>query len=335
MNNKGEKPMRLGVFMPGRLGSERLPQKLILPLGESNLWDMACKKLNDLPNRYDKYVLVYEQELIDIAAKYPNIKIIIRSNESANADGPLKLVFGGVAEMESTHLMFLNPCLSFLTAETIIEGLEIFEMNSFAGGGSEYGTSVKPFKNWLFRFGLQESAMNGGIPVREPMSPIEYENLNTKSVYDMYQAAHCYHIFNRENFLEDGQMLKEGHLMMVVPNEETIDVDTPADYEYAKFLHAKTYVFDIDGTICTESFPNYGAAEPIQERIDVVNRLYNAGNHITLLTARGAKIKIDWRPLTEGQLKQWGVKYHNLSLTKPFGDVYIDDRGVNDRDFFN
>lgn len=46
--------MKLGVFIAGRLGSERLPNKLVLPLGDSCLWEMACKKLSELPNKYEK-----------------------------------------------------------------------------------------------------------------------------------------------------------------------------------------------------------------------------------------------------------------------------------------
>jgi hypothetical protein len=38
--------------------------------------------------------------------------------------------------------------------------------------------------------------------------------------------------------------------------------------------------------------------------------------------------------LTEAQLKLWNVKYHNLILGKPSGDYYIDDKGINDNEFF-
>ena len=40
-------------------------------------------------------------------------------------------------------------------------------------------------------------------------------------------------------------------------------------------------------------------------------------------------------PLTEEQLERWGVKYHQLFLGKPSGDIYIDDKGIKDEDFFN
>ena len=37
---------------------------------------------------------------------------------------------------------------------------------------------------------------------------------------------------------------------------------------------------------------------------------------------------------TKKRLAEWGVKHHELILGKPAGDVYIDDKGVNVKDFF-
>ena len=49
-----------------------------------------------------------------------------------------------------------------------------------------------------------------------------------------------------------------------------------------------TYVFDIDGTICTKvTDGDYSKAEPIQDRIDLVNNLYDEGHTIVFQTARG------------------------------------------------
>tara|TARA_R110001592_G_scaffold133267_1_gene348419 strand:+ start:219 stop:545 length:327 start_codon:yes stop_codon:yes gene_type:complete len=104
-----------------------------------------------------------------------------------------------------------------------------------------------------------------------------------------------------------------------------------------------TYVFDIDGTICTNTNGDYEDAEPILSRVDIVNKLFDEGHIITLLTARGmgrhendaSKAWAEFYDLTTTQLKSWNVKYHNLFLGKPSGDFYIDDKGVKDEDFFN
>ena len=41
--------------------------------------------------------------------------------------------------------------------------------------------------------------------------------------------------FNKQEFLETGLMLQPNHLILEVPEEETIDVDTKEDFEYAKW----------------------------------------------------------------------------------------------------
>ena len=65
-----------------------------------------------------------------------------------------------------------------------------------------------------------------------------------------------------------------------------------------------------------------------------INKLYDEGNIIIFNTARGFVTKIDWYKLTEEQLNNWGVKFHDLYLTKPHADIYIDDKGISDKDFF-
>lgn len=93
------------------------------------------------------------------------------------------------------------------------------------------------------------------------------------------------------------------------------------------------YCFDIDDTICRTPGTNYELSIPIGDRIKKVNSLFALGHTIKLFTARGSKTGIDWRPLTEKQLSDWGVRYHELHMGKPFADFYIDDKAVKDNDF--
>lgn len=90
----------------------------------------------------------------------------------------------------------------------------------------------------------------------------------------------------------------------------------------------KTYCVDIDGTICTNTDGAYDDAEPFADVIQEVNRLFEDGHRILLYTARGSTTKIDWRTMTERQLRDWGVKYHELSMGKPSADIYVDDKSI-------
>jgi len=103
-----------------------------------------------------------------------------------------------------------------------------------------------------------------------------------------------------------------------------------------------TYIFDIDGTICTAADGDYEEAKPMVDRIKKINELYDDGNTIIFQTARGmgrsnncvAYAISAFKDLTKKQLEEWGVRYHDLFLGKPSGDVYIDDKGVGDESFF-
>lgn len=211
--------MSLGVFIAGRLSSERLPHKLILPIGNSCLWDMACSKLNQLPKEYNKYVLAEKGILVEIALKYKNLKVIERDEYTAKADSPLTFIFKDLKQIDERYLMFLNPCQSFISNQTIMNSIEVFLSIK-----ADYATSAIPLKNWLFRDGKN-------------LNDIDYKTLSTKEIAPLWQAAHCFHIFNKINFFNDGYMLKPGHFLIPVPEEEVIDVDTKQEYEFVRWKH--------------------------------------------------------------------------------------------------
>ena len=94
------------------------------------------------------------------------------------------------------------------------------------------------------------------------------------------------------------------------------------------------YVFDIDGTICT---PGEGCG----------TCQYDEGHYIIYMTARAMGRNKDkpheeaskaahelLYPLTQAQLNMWGCKYHELIMGKPHADLFIDDKGISDEDFF-
>jgi len=111
-------------------------------------------------------------------------------------------------------------------------------------------------------------------------------------------------------------------------------------------LSYKTYVVDIDGTICSKNCElqgsDYTDSLPKTERIEKLNKLYDEGHKIIYMTARGMGRHVnnpqaaiqDFYAFTKSQLDSWGCKYHSLFLGKPCGDVYVDDKGINDEDFF-
>lgn len=91
----------------------------------------------------------------------------------------------------------------------------------------------------------------------------------------------------------------------------------------------KTIYVDIDETICvTPDSRKYEDATPIKENIKKINKLYDMGNTIVYWTARGSRKQINWYELTFKQLNEWGVKFHELRVDKPYYDLFIDDKTI-------
>jgi len=85
-------------------------------------------------------------------------------------------------------------------------------------------------------------------------------------------------------------------------------------------------IIDLDGTICTEEKTfSRSMAKPLPGAIDVINDLYNKGNIIIIYSAR------TWQEfeMTSHWLHQNKIQYHQLILGKPIGDIWIDDRALN------
>lgn len=81
----------------------------------------------------------------------------------------------------------------------------------------------------------------------------------------------------------------------------------------------------MDGTICTEEkMFNRCNAIPQKKAVESINKLYEEGHIIIIYSSRS------WPEyeMTHRWLKNKGIKFHQLILGKPIGDVWIDDRAI-------
>ncbi len=99
----------------------------------------------------------------------------------------------------------------------------------------------------------------------------------------------------------------------------------------------KTFCFDLDGVICTNTWGNYKEAKPISKSIKKINLLFDEGNNIIIFTSRFmTKYKGDISKVNElgynftfNQLKSWNLKFNKLIMGKPSYDMIIDDKSFN------
>ncbi len=91
---------------------------------------------------------------------------------------------------------------------------------------------------------------------------------------------------------------------------------------------------DIDETILMTQNMDYENSQPMYDRIEKINKLYDKGNTIIYWTARGTGSGKEWSDVTKKQFKRFKVKHHDLKFGKPIYDLFVDDKNINSEDFF-
>lgn len=89
-------------------------------------------------------------------------------------------------------------------------------------------------------------------------------------------------------------------------------------------------IIDLDGTICTEERQfSRSLAKPLPNAVESINALYERGHTIIIYTAR---TWAEWE-MTNSWLSSNGIKFHQLFMGKPVGDLWIDDRAIQHKDW--
>ena len=105
-------------------------------------------------------------------------------------------------------------------------------------------------------------------------------------------------------------------------------------------MQYKTFVIDIDDTICFTENRDFENSKPYQEVIDRINQLHDEGWCIILATARGQKscktiteMYEKYYDVTKRWMDKHGVKYDAIIFGKPNADYYVDDKNMSIDEF--
>lgn len=91
------------------------------------------------------------------------------------------------------------------------------------------------------------------------------------------------------------------------------------------------YAVDLDWTLCEWEFWWEWEPKPLLDRIEKINNLYKEWNIILIYTARDPS----YFQLTFAWLIKYWVMHHWINMkSKPWADIYIDDKAIKDTDFF-
>lgn len=214
------------VIVQARLGSQRVPNKMIKPFVGTTLVDILLKKLKTsktIPLE-NIYISAYEQELKNIANKH-SINIFNRSKQSAFSEGnPLSEIFEWYNKLPHKYVVLVSACNPLLKIETIDNFIK-----SFIESDKEGGFAV--FEKKTYYWDKENTPITDwkGLPF-----------MNTKFVDPVYEAAHCLYA-SRMDIIENNQWLTvngPSDLELFVMNEiEAFDIDYEWQFNVAQVLY--------------------------------------------------------------------------------------------------
>ena len=164
------------IIVQARMGSQRVPGKMLRPFADTTLTDILFDKLTKLTiiPKSNIYFSAYEDELKEVGKKH-GINIFDRSKESAFAETDMKLIFEWYNKLPFKYIVLVSACNPLLTIETI-DGF----LKSFIESDKEGSFAVFEKKTYYWDKNGESLTDWGNSSI-----------MNTKFVEPIYEAAHC------------------------------------------------------------------------------------------------------------------------------------------------
>lgn len=325
--------MNILAIIPARSGSKSVPNKNIRPLNGKPMLSYSINHAKQ--SKYiNRIILSTDSEYYaEIGREYGAETPFIRPDEySTDTALDVDVFYHCLDYLRDTEGYHADIVVQLRPTYPIRQISDIDEMINILIKNPVYDSvrSIAPAKEIPYKMWLRGD--DGTItPVISDIK--ECYNMPRQELPMVYYQNACIDVVRGDVILGKKSMTGEqiyGYVM-----DKNYDIDTEEEFqiaeEYLKIRSGnKRFVFDIDGVIAKLTpNNNYADAEPNQKMIEVVNKLYDMGNQIILLTARGYVTGIDWKEITEKQLQQWGVCYHELHFGKPNADYYVDDHMIS------
>jgi len=214
------------VLVQARLGSQRVPNKMIRPFCGTTLVDILFEKLKSLKSipKENIYFSAYENELKEIANSH-GINIFHRSEKSANSEGePMTEIYEWHDKLPFKYVVLVSACNPLLDVDTIDSFIQ-----SFIETEKEGAFAVFPKKTYYWD--------------KEGNSITDWKGLtimNTKLIDPIYEAAHCLYA-SRMDIIKDGFWMDtksppDPHLFEM-KELEAFDIDYEWQFKIAELLY--------------------------------------------------------------------------------------------------
>ena len=216
------------VIVQARLGSQRIPGKMLKEFAATTLMDISLEKIKNsrvIP-KSNFFASVYEEELVNVSEKH-DANIFHRSEISANSEGtPLTEMYEWWNALPFEYCVLINACAPFLTVETIDKFIEAY-METDSDG--MFGVMEK--KNYFWN-------TDGKLITNWPEGQA---CMNTKFVETTHEGAHCLYAGRMDRIGDGiwmGDFQKPGDIELYPMDEfESLDIDYQWQFDMCESIY--------------------------------------------------------------------------------------------------
>lgn len=216
----------IAIVVQARLGSQRVPGKMLKPFAGTTLVNILLDKLrhSDLINPEQVYLSLYEEELKNVAVRYP-FNIFNRSEKSAKSEGePMTEIYEWWNKLDRKYVVLISACNPLLKIETIEKFIKEFLESDREGA---FAVFEKKTYYWD----------KNGLPITDWKGSTI---MNTKFVEPIYEAAHCLYA-SRMDIIGQGHWMDTNSppqpKLVVMDELEAFDIDYQWQFEIAEKLY--------------------------------------------------------------------------------------------------
>jgi CMP-N-acetylneuraminic acid synthetase len=224
---KNKKLEDICILVQARMGSQRVPGKMLRSFADTTLMDILFEKLSKstIIPKSNIYFSAYEDELKEVGKKH-GINIFHRSKDSAFAETDMKLIYEWHDKLPFKYVVLISACNPLLTIETI----DAF-IKSFVESDKEGAFAV--FEKKTYYWDKHGNAITDWAGANI---------MNTKFVEPIYEAAHCLYA-SRLDIIKDGYWMDINTPPcpeLYTMNEfEAFDIDYEWQFQLGEYLYKR------------------------------------------------------------------------------------------------
>lgn len=227
----------LCVVVNARLESNRIANKMVADFAETNLFEICIRKLltsktfepydiivshNESSDQFENIIYKIKEDTGKVFTQHRRSK---ESTTEENDQHKIYEFYKLAQEIGYQYCILINPCCPLLSIETIDAFYSTFKYSEYNG---LFGVIKK--KNYIW-----------GHDKRTINLPRPGEIMNTKNESCLiYEAAHCLY-GSKLDLINEGKWMggftKEGPELFIIPENETLDIDYPWQFDYVEMIY--------------------------------------------------------------------------------------------------